>query len=97
MMLIRSSVSALLSVFIANFLSAQTIDFSHEVVPILRKHCIECHGGREAKGSFSLNTRELLVESGHVDFKDVANSRFVELIRSTDVDDQMPPRARSRG
>ena len=96
MMLIRSSVSALLSVLIVNFASAQKIDFSHEVIPILRKHCIECHGGREAKGSFSLNTRELLVESGHVDFKDVANSRFVELIRSTDVDDQMPPREKPR-
>ena len=46
--------------------AAQTTDFAHQVVPILQKHCVGCHGGREAKGSFSMNTRELLVESDHV-------------------------------
>lgn len=74
----------------------QAIDFSHEVVPILRKYCIECHGGREAKGSFSLNTRPLLVESGHIDLDNPANSRLIELVKSTDTDDQMPPKDKPR-
>jgi hypothetical protein len=39
-------------------------DFSHAVLPVLKKHCVPCHGGREARGSFSMNTRELLVDSG---------------------------------
>ena len=41
-------------------------DFAHDIVPILQQHCVGCHGGREAKGSFSMNTRELLVDSGNV-------------------------------
>lgn len=95
-MLIRFSRGVLLSLYAFSVASAQSIDFSHEVVPILRKHCIECHGGREAKGSFSLNTRELLAESGHVDSENPASSRFIELLRSDDVDDQMPPREKPR-
>lgn len=95
-MLTRILVGTLLSLLVVDPAVAQQIDFSHEVVPILRKHCISCHGGREAKGSFSLNTRELLVESGHVDFANVAESRFMELVRSTDAEDQMPPRDKPR-
>ncbi len=79
-----------------NQVHGQAIDFSHEVVPILRKHCVECHGGREAKGSFSLNTRPLLVESGHIDLDKAADSRMIELLKSTDTDDQMPPKEKPR-
>ena len=63
---------------------AGPIDFAHEVVPILKKHCVACHGGREAKGSFSLNTRELWLESGFVDPKDVKASYVLELVTSRD-------------
>ena len=67
------------------------IDFAHSIVPILQKHCVGCHGGREAKGSFSLNTRELLVDSGHIEVGDAASSYLMELILSDDPDTQMPP------
>ena len=67
------------------------IDFAHSIVPILQKHCVGCHGGREAKGSFSMNTRELLVDSGHIEIGDSASSYLVELILSDDPDIQMPP------
>lgn len=87
---------ALLSLACVSQADGQAIDFSHEVVPILRKHCVECHGGREAKGSFSLNTRALLVESGHVDMENAADSRLIELVQSTDEDDQMPPKENPR-
>ncbi len=87
---------ALLSLAFVSQADGQAIDFSHEVVPILRKHCVECHGGREAKGSFSLNTRALLVESGHVDMENAADSRLIELVQSTDEDDQMPPKEKPR-
>jgi len=52
---------------VTSFVLASPVDFAHEVVPILKKHCAGCHGGREAKGSFSLNTRKLWLESGFVD------------------------------
>lgn len=67
------------------------IDFAHSIVPILQKHCVDCHGGREAKGSFSINTRELLVDSGHIEVGDSTASYLLELVLADDPDTQMPP------
>lgn len=74
----------------------QPEDFAHAIAPILKKHCVPCHGGREAKGSFSLNTRELLVDSGHVVPGKPGESQLLELIRSSDPKTQMPPKGRER-
>lgn len=74
----------------------QPDDFAHTVAPILKKHCVPCHGGREAKGSFSLNTRQLLVDSGHVVAGKPEESQLLELIRSADPKTQMPPKDRER-
>ena len=73
-----------------------SIDFAHAIVPILQKHCVACHGGREAKGSFSLNTRELLVGSDHVRVGKPEKSRLIELVLETDEEIQMPPADRER-
>jgi hypothetical protein len=43
---------------------AAAIDFSHQIVPLLRQHCGNCHTGGEAQGGFSLNTRESLLAGG---------------------------------
>ena len=85
-----------LLVDIVSPVQAGPIDFAHEVVPILKKHCVACHGGREAKGSFSLNTRELWLESGFVDPKDVKASYVLELVTSSDPEMQMPPKGKPR-
>lgn len=76
--------------------AGDAIDFSHQIVPILRKHCVECHGGREAKGGFSMNTRELVVNSGHVEVGKPDESYWIELIESDDPDLQMPPSDKPR-
>lgn len=75
---------------------AKDIDFSHEVVPILKVHCVECHGGAEAKGGLSLNTRPLILESGTVDVDSPEDSYLLELIRSSDPELQMPPKEKPR-
>jgi hypothetical protein len=67
------------------------MDFAHDVVPVLKKGCIPCHGGREAKGSFSMNTRELLIDSGHVVAGKPDESHLLTLVGSTDEEQQMPP------
>ncbi len=72
--------------------SAHAIDFAHDVAPILRKHCVKCHGGAEAEGGFSINTRALFLESDAARPGSSAESRFIELIRSTDDDERMPPK-----
>lgn len=72
--------------------AAEPIDFVHEIVPVLKSHCVRCHGGEESKGGFSLNTRTLFLEGEAAVAGKPQASRFLELIRSDDPDDQMPPK-----
>ena len=71
--------------------AAPAIDFAHQVAPVLRQHCVPCHGGNAAKGSFSLNTRELLLASGHAEPGEPDASYLLELVNSDDAEVQMPP------
>jgi hypothetical protein len=66
------------------------IDFAHEVVPVLKAHCVECHGGHRREGEFSVNTRESIVDSGAVEPGDAASSYLIELVTSDDVSTRMP-------
>ena len=59
--------------------------------PHLKKHCLKCHGGKEAEGGFSINSRSSMIDGGAV-AGDSSESRFIQLVRSTDPDDQMPPK-----
>lgn len=76
--------------------AAESIDFSHQIVPILRKHCVECHGGHEAKGGFSINTRRSFTDDGYATPGDVDASYFFELVTSADPELQMPPKGKPR-
>ncbi len=72
------------------------VDFSHQIVPILRQHCADCHLGDKKKGGLSFNTRKSLIEGsengevlvpGNVD-----KSLFIEVLTSADKDKRMPPK-----
>lgn len=97
---ITSILAALACVLISTLAFGQdnnkATDFAHKVVPILQKHCIGCHGGLEAKGSFSMNTRELIIESDQVKVGKPLESHLIELILSTDKEVQMPPFDKAR-
>jgi hypothetical protein len=69
---------------------AAPFDFAHRIVPILKKHCVECHGGHRREGEFSINTRESLLDGGAVLAGDAAGSFLIELVTSDDVDVRMP-------
>ncbi|YCM42596.1 DUF1549 domain-containing protein [Verrucomicrobiaceae bacterium 227] len=71
--------------------AAAEIDFAHEVVPLLRTHCIECHGGEEAEGGFSMNTRALFLEADVLELGKPDDSLLMELVITDDEDDKMPP------
>lgn len=77
-------------------IGGEGIDFAHDVAPVLQQNCVHCHGGQIAEGGFSLNTRELLVDSGYVDLDDPEYSYLITLITSDDPDLQMPPPERPR-
>ena len=77
------------------------VDFAHEVVPILKTHCGECHLGVKKKGGLSMNTREALLagsESGEVLISGKAGeSLLMKVIASHDPDIQMPPKGKRLG
>jgi hypothetical protein len=72
------------------------VDFAHQVVPVLRKHCAECHMEQAKKAGFSMNTRESLIAGSEdgpvVEPGDAANSRLLEVILSDDKSERMPPK-----
>jgi len=76
--------------------ASAAIDFAHQVVPILKKHCAECHLGEKKKGGLSLNTRQDTLtgsENGSVVKLGKADqSLLIEVLTSTDEDTQMPPK-----
>lgn len=77
-------------------LARAEVDFAHQVVPILKKHCVECHGGEEAKGGFSLNTREMVLEADVLEVGKPDESLFIDLLVTDDLDERMPPLKKSK-
>jgi hypothetical protein len=67
-----------------------TIDFAHDVVPILKEHCFECHGGHRHEGEFSINTREAIVDSTSAIPGDADASYIIEMITTADAELRMP-------
>src|SRR5438034_644365 len=68
----------------------KAVDFSHEVVPILKAHCAKCHTNGTYKGSMSLDTRADVVKKAAVPGKS-AESKMIKRITSDDPDERMPP------
>jgi cytochrome c len=66
------------------------VDFAHNVVPILKAHCVECHGGRRHEGDFSINTRESILKAEVVEVGKSADSHLIDLLVSNDKEERMP-------
>lgn len=74
---------------------ASAVDFAHEIVPLMKKHCGECHTGDARQGGFSMNTRDDLLaggDSGTPGFVsgDATQSEIIARITSDDLDYRMP-------
>ncbi len=82
----------------ASLTASAAVDFSHQIVPILREQCAECHAGDKKKGGFSFNDRKSLLEGGEdgavVVSGKSAESAMIKAILSADPDDQMPPKGK---
>ncbi|MDH3583931.1 MAG: DUF1549 domain-containing protein, partial [Phycisphaerae bacterium] len=76
--------------------SLPAVDFAHEVMPILDKHCSKCHTGEKKKGGLAMNTRAEFLAGGEngrvVTPGDASESLLVKLINSNDKDEWMPPK-----
>lgn len=74
---------------------AAPVDFAHQIVPLLKKHCAECHAGDKKKGSFSINTRESMLKGGETGAAlipgKVDAGEMLLLIEDDDPELRMPP------
>ncbi len=82
--------TALTSAADAQLPKSSTIDFAHEVVPILKTHCAKCHTNGTYKGSLSLDTRESLLKSKAAVPGKSAESELIKRITSADPEVRMP-------
>ena len=71
--------------------AAQEIDFAHDIVPILKARCVECHSNGKYKGAVSFDTRTDAVKKAVVPGK-AAKSPLIERVKSTDAEERMPPK-----
>src|SRR4051812_34301751 len=69
---------------------AAKVDFPHVIVPILKAHCVECHGGHRHEGECSINTREAILIAGAVEPGKAADSHLIDLVTSQDKKERMP-------
>jgi hypothetical protein len=66
------------------------IDFPHDIVPLIRTRCAECHTNGKKKGGFSLDTREAILKAKAAVPGQSAASELFRRITSADPDERMP-------
>lgn len=72
--------------------AAERIDFAHDVLPLLKKHCAACHTAGTYKGSVSMDTRESLLRSKAIQPGKSADSTLLKRVTSKDPQVRMPPK-----
>jgi hypothetical protein len=70
------------------------VDFAHDIMPVIRARCAECHTNGKYKGSLSLDTRETLLKAKVVVPGKSADSELVKRITSDDPEFRMPPKGK---
>lgn len=80
---------------VASPTAAAEVDFAHDVVPVLRQHCGQCHTGAAQKGGLSLNTRASLLAGGEsgpvVVVGQSGGSELLARVTASDEALRMPP------
>src|SRR5438105_15050974 len=71
---------------------AKKVDFAHDIIPLLKARCAECHTSGKYKGSLSLDTREDALKAKVVVPGKSAASELIRRVSSTDKDERMPPK-----
>src|SRR5262245_26803016 len=75
---------------------ATPVDFGRDVLPILQKHCHQCHGPDKDRGGLRLTNRELVLHGGDsgpaVAPGKAAESLLLRRVTALDPRDRMPPK-----
>ncbi|MCI0380958.1 MAG: PSD1 and planctomycete cytochrome C domain-containing protein [Gemmataceae bacterium] len=72
--------------------ASKPIDFAHDIAPMLKARCAECHTNGKYKGSVSFDTREALLKSKVVTIGKSKDSEVYQRITNPDKDKRMPPK-----
>lgn len=67
------------------------VDFTHDMVPILRARCGKCHTNGVAKGDFAMDTKASFLKSDAISAGKAAESELIERIKSNEKEFKMPP------
>ncbi|MFN9464324.1 MAG: c-type cytochrome domain-containing protein, partial [Planctomycetota bacterium] len=65
--------------------------FESKIRPLLEKHCLECHQGKDSKADLDLSHRIGWQNAGVIKLKDPKNSLLLTVVTSEDPDVRMPP------
>src|SRR5438105_3414702 len=68
------------------------VDFAHDIAPLLKARCVECHANGKYKGSFSIETRAAILQKKMVVPGKSGASELVKRLTSGDPEDRMPPK-----
>jgi len=74
------------------FSQEKPLDFNHDVLPILKKHCASCHTNGTYKSGISFDTRQAMLQSKVVVLGDSKKSEMIHRITSKDSKERMPPK-----
>ena len=83
--------------FFATLQESHAVDFDKDIQPILTERCLDCHGPDKQKSGFRVDQRPILLTGGDSGVKSVvpgdpAKSHLIELLKSADEDEIMPPK-----
>lgn len=70
------------------------LGFSHDILPILKARCAECHTNGKYKGSMSLDNREELLKTGVALPGKSGESELLRRVSTNDPGQRMPPKGK---
>jgi hypothetical protein len=92
---IRHATMKSIFLFLFGTSSLLAADFDSEIRPLLKEHCVSCHGGKKQKGELRLDAKTFAFKGGHGGPAIVAGSAdaspLFQRITSADADERMPP------
>jgi mono/diheme cytochrome c family protein len=71
---------------------AAKVDFAHDIVPIIKARCAECHTNGKSKGSVSFDTRESTLKAKAAVPGNSKTSSLIQRVTSDEITERMPPK-----
>src|SRR5437868_9656566 len=65
--------------------------FARDVQPLLKRHCLKCHGPAKREGGLNLSTASGIVRGGKTGAALIAHDANASLLWQRVADDEMPP------